>query len=92
MQQPIEDVICVTTMRCGIIDKIAVFIKRKDDETVVKQAEDEFRRVAKKLNSSITSEDMDNALENGYYLSPNECDDVWITWAKIGNKETINEG
>ena len=90
--KPIEDVICVTTIKRGIIVETAVFIKKKGDKTAIKQAEEEFRRVVKKMNPSITSTDMDSAIDNGYYLAPNEYDDVWITWAKIGNKENINEG
>lgn len=74
----------VMTFKSGILDSNELYQSffEDNDKEVTERAENRFKELAREINSEVTSEELDIALEDGGYDNLNGRE-VIISWPEI---------
>lgn len=70
----------VIVLEKGTFKESKVFIGRENDNVLVEKAERDFSRRVKKLLPSVSDEELEDALDNGYFEDPEGNWAVFIQW------------
>lgn len=83
------EIINVIVVISGILHDVVSFVRMDTNDSLpVEEAENEFADQIRKVSPSIGDDEIDAALDNGYWTDNNKHD-IWMRWSYPTNMQSL---